>query len=136
MPVLVVSRGRGSKTEVDVRALSDLITEWRPDVCYFERVQGMEGDGVGAAFNFGRAAGAAEAIVKSRGARFIFVTPPVWKKAMGLIKTAKDDSRAKAMDLWPAAAAEFRLKKHDGRADAALIAEYGRRELAQQGIFA
>ena len=129
MPALQVARGRGTRTEVDVHALGDLLTEWSPDICYFERVSGMEGDGVSQAFNFGRAAGAAEAIVKRQGARFVFVTPPVWKKAMGLVRVAKDDSRAKAMDLWPARAAEFRRKKDDGRADAALIAEYGRLQM-------
>lgn len=135
VPTLKVSRGRGQKTEIDVWTLAGVLEEWAPDACYFERVHGQEGDGVSAAFNFGRAAGAVEALVKARGARFVFVAPFKWKKEMGLVGKAKDDSRALAMSLWPSEAESFRLKKHDGRADAALIAEYGRRDMRDKGIF-
>ena len=136
MPVFQRRRGKGTRTELDVQGLIRLLEGMEFDACYFERVQGMPGDGESSAFNFGRIAGAAEAIVKARGGRFIFVTPPVWKKSMKLIGKLKDDSRAMATDLWPVNAMDFARKKDDGRADAALIAEHGRRELAAQGVFA
>ena len=133
MPVFVRSRGRGSKTELDVHGLIRLLDDLDYDVCYYERVQGMQGDSPSSAFNFGRIAGAAEALVKARGARLVFVTPSVWKRAMGLVGKAKDDSRAMATDMWPTAAQAFSRKRDDGRADAALIAEYGRRDLVRTG---
>ena len=54
------------------------------------------------------------------------VTPNAWKKAMQL-NAGKDASRAKAAQMWPQQAGEFSRVKDDGKAEAALIAEYGRR---------
>lgn len=135
MPTFRVTRGKSAKLELDVHGLSDLLEQWAPDHCFFEKVGGMTGESASSSFNFGRIAGAAEALCKAHGARFVFVAPHVWKKAMGLVKAQKDDSRAKATDLWPGAAKEFRRVKDDGRAEAALLAEYGRRQLMREGIF-
>lgn len=135
MPVFQVTRGKGVKRDLDVHGLVRLLDDWQPEACFFEQVGGMEGDSPSSAFTFGRIAGAAEALVKRSGARFEFVMPHVWKKAMGLIGTAKDDSRAKATNLWPGHAADFARKRDDGRAESVLLAEYGRRKMHEQGIF-
>ena len=135
MPVFTVSRGKGVKRELDVHGLAEILRAWAPDYVWFEQVGGMAGDAPSSAFNFGRIAGAAEALAKASGARFDFVAPHVWKKDMGLIGKTKDDSRVMATNMWPAAAGEFRRKMDEGRAEAALIAEYGRRQLSKQGIF-
>jgi crossover junction endodeoxyribonuclease RuvC len=126
MPVFLVKRGKSSKAELDTHALIATLDGWAPDVCYFEQVGGIPGQSAPAAFNFGRIAGACEALVKASGARFVFVTPAVWKRAMG-VSGDKDDARAKATNMFPANAADFRRKKDDGRAEAALLAAYGRR---------
>jgi hypothetical protein len=126
MPVFLVKRGKSAKAELDTHTLIATLKNWDPNVCYFEQVGGIPGQSASAAFNFGRIAGACEAIVKASGARFVFVTPAVWKKAMQ-VSGSKDEARAKATNLFPAQAAEFRRKKDDGRAEAALLAEYGRR---------
>jgi crossover junction endodeoxyribonuclease RuvC len=57
------------------------------------------------------------------------VTPQRWKKTMldGQGKD-KDAARFKAQALFPQI--ELHLKKHDGRADALLIAEFARRTRA------
>jgi crossover junction endodeoxyribonuclease RuvC len=52
------------------------------------------------------------------------VAPQLWQKAVGL-RDGKDGSRLRAMELFPAYAELFRLKKAHGRSDAALIAWYG-----------
>ena len=134
MPVFQVRRGTGYKPEIDVHTLIALIKEWAPDCCWFERVGGMDGQSASAAFNFGRLAGMCEALVKASGARFDFVSPHIWKRGMGLVAAEKDDSRVKAINRWPAMADQFARKKDDGRAEAALIAEYGRLELLKEGI--
>jgi crossover junction endodeoxyribonuclease RuvC len=125
------------KAEPDVHALVNLLEEWQPTHCYFEKVGGMVGDGASSAFNFGRMAGACEAIVKVSGARFVFVTPQAWKRSMKLRggREGKDESRSLATSLFPASAAQFRRVKDDGRAEAALLAEYGRR-IEDKSIFA
>lgn len=135
MPVFIVKRGRSNKPELNVPALRELIDLWRPEVVWFERVGGMDGQSASAAFNFGRLAGAAEALARASDARFEMESPHIWKKEMKLTGKNKDDARAMATARWPKHAAAFRLKKHDGRAEAALLAEYGRRVLHREGIF-
>lgn len=134
MPVHRVSRGSGTKAELDVHAFERLVCSMAPDACYFERVHGQDGDGVSAAFNFGEITGAARALCVAHGSRFIRIAPYKWKKEMGLVGKAKDDGRAMATELWPSMAEAFARKKDDGRADAALIAEYGRRDLVRLGV--
>ena len=52
------------------------------------------------------------------------VTPSAWKRAVG-VTADKRSSLNLARQLWPADADRwFRLAKHDGRAEAALIAVY------------
>lgn len=135
MPVFQVMRNNKPRRELNVHGLASLLSDLKADVCFMEQVNGMEGDSPSSAFTFGRIAGAAEAAVKLSGARFEFVAPHVWKRAMGLIGAAKDQSRAKATNRWPAFASTFALKKADGRAEASLIAEYGRQVLHKEGVF-
>ena len=52
------------------------------------------------------------------------VRPAEWKKALNL-NSSKDASREKASQFFPGSADQWALKKHDGRAEAALIAWYG-----------
>lgn len=138
MPVFRVTRGKGQKAEIDVHGLLDILGRWRPEVCWFELVGGVTGQSASAAFNFGRLVGLCEGLVRTSGARFETVPPAKWKRAMGL-RGGKDDSRALATRLWPSNAGDFRRVKDDGRAEAALIAEYGRRQLSglatDKGIF-
>lgn len=52
------------------------------------------------------------------------VTPASWKKAAGLSKD-KNESRARATQLWPESSALFARVKDDGRAESALVARHG-----------
>lgn len=135
MPVFEVMRNGKPRRELNVHGLASLLSDFAADVCFYEQVGGMDGDSPSSAFTFGRIAGAAEAAVKLSGARFEFVAPHVWKRAMGLIGAAKDQSRAKATNRWPDYAKTFGRKMDDGRAEAALLAEYGRQVLHKEGVF-
>ncbi len=53
-----------------------------------------------------------------------FVEPSAWKKALRL-SADKAASRQLASLTWPDDAEQWKLAKHDGRAEAALIALYG-----------
>lgn len=136
MPVLEITRGGKRKPEVDARAMMRVFEAMPPAAVFIEQVGGMPGDSPASAFQFGRAAGIAEACAKLAGARFEMVAPHVWKRTMGLIKTAKDDSRALAQNLFPGMADGLTRRRDDGRAEALLIAEWGRRKLHEQGVFA
>ena len=125
MPVLRVRRGKGEKAEVDGYSLASLLRDMRPDVAYVEQVGGVTGQSASSSFNFGRAAGAVEYSLKTLGVRVEMVAPVTWKRALK-VNNGKDGSRAAAMRLWPKKAELFKRAKDDGRAEAALIAEWGR----------
>lgn len=133
MPNLLVRRGKTDKAEVDGHSLWRLLSDLSPDVCYLEQVGGVQGQAAGAAFNFGRAAGAPEYLCIAAGIRLIRVTPMRWKKALRLGQ-GKDEMRAAAMRLWPAQAALFGKRRVDF-AEAALIAEYGRKQEGETSVF-
>lgn len=121
---------------VDVHDLSRLIASLDPDVCWLEDVSSMPGDGVVAAHNFGRVTGAIEAVVRLNGGRIEKVRPHVWKKEMKLKggPVGKEQARLRACELWAANAADFARKMDADRAEAALLAEYGRLQ-AQKEMF-
>lgn len=90
-----------------------------------EQVGAMPSQGVTSMFAFGESFGLAKGVLAGMKIPTITVTPSKWKKAMQL-NAGKDGSRAKAAQLWPASAGEFKRVKDDGKAEAALIAEWGR----------
>ena len=100
-----------------------------PDLIVIERVNSMPGQGVTSMFSFGQTLGFVHAIACLSGARVEFVTPSVWKGKMGLLNSGKDASREKFRTLWPKHAALVARVKDDGRAEAALLAHYGRKFL-------
>jgi crossover junction endodeoxyribonuclease RuvC len=92
-----------------------------------ELVHAMPKQGVASMFNMGRGLGLWEGIVAALGLPLIQVSPQVWKKAMlggaGADKTA---SRIVAARLFPHDCHLFSRVKDDGRAEAALMAQYVR----------
>lgn len=94
---------------------------------WVEKVHAMPKQGVTSTFTFGAGYGA---LLGALGALRIPVelrTPNVWKKAMRCTAD-KGSSRQAAAQLWPDHARLFARVKDDGRAEAALVAEYGRRQ--------
>jgi crossover junction endodeoxyribonuclease RuvC len=126
LPVHQLARGGKAKRELDVAGLIEILTLRRLDHAFLEQVNAMPGQGVSSMFalgkGFGILIGAAQRIPLT------LVPPARWKRTLGVPK-AKDGARARASQLLPAAADQWRLKKHDGRAEAALLALYGARQL-------
>jgi crossover junction endodeoxyribonuclease RuvC len=89
-----------------------------------ERVSAMPKQGVASSFQFGVGFGSVLSVLQALHIRIEFVTAAVWKRSYGLSRD-KHASLHKARLMFPAA--ELHLAKHDGRAEALLIAEYGRR---------
>lgn len=84
--------------------------------------------GVQSMFNFGGTLRFAHAIalgVRPRP-RVEFVTPAVWKGALKLLNSSKGASRERCRTIYPSTAPSLVRVKDDGRAEAALIAHYGR----------
>ena len=110
--------------EINVNELARLIRVHRPTLAVIERVSAMPGQGVVSMFNFGRSYGDVRGVIGAMEVPLHFVTPQKWKKHFGL-SSDKDESRMRAIRVFPSVAESFKLKKHDGRAEAALIALYG-----------
>jgi hypothetical protein len=135
-PTLEITTGSKVKRVIDVAAAAQLLRGLDPRNTYvtIEKVWAMPGGGSGpsmgatSAFNFGMGYGMWLGILAAYRLQYEQVIPATWKKVMmpGMGKD-KDESRVRVMQLFPEASPHVTLKKHHGRADALLIAEYGRR---------
>jgi crossover junction endodeoxyribonuclease RuvC len=109
---------------VDGSELQSLILaalEGRTAVATVERVSSMPGQGIASSFQFGVGFGSILGVLQALHIRIEFVTPAMWKRSLGLSRD-KHASLHKARLLFPAA--DLHLAKHDGRAEALLIAHY------------
>lgn len=100
-----------------------------PDsIIVIEAVHSMPGQGVSSMFSFGMGYGVWLGIIAALAVPVEFVTPQTWKKYYSL-GPDKEASRVAALQLFPCQADFLKLKKHHGRSEALLLAEYLRRKL-------
>lgn len=124
-PVVKMSGKTKPNPTLMASELKQLIT---PDsIIIIENVHAMPGQGVTSMFSFGMGYGCWLGIITALNIPVEFISPQSWKKYYGL-STDKEASRVKALQLFPCQAAELKLKKHHGRAEALLLAEYLRRK--------
>lgn len=123
------------KNKKTVPAWSEWKRTWRyalefagPDLVVIEDVSARPGQGVTSMFSFGRTLGFVHGLIPI-DTRIEFVSPAVWKPKMGLANAGKGLAREKARTMFPRYACHYARVKDDGRAEAALIAEYGRKHL-------
>ncbi|GJE44842.1 hypothetical protein [Methylobacterium soli] len=112
--------------EVEPASLIRRIRQMSPTVAIVERVGPMPRDGAVQAFRFGSAYAAAKVAVAACEVPYHLVTPASWKKTYRLAggPEGKEQSRALALQMFPASSALFTRKKDHGRAEAALLARY------------
>lgn len=133
----------GKKNVMDSAKCAALLRDIKADAARFdiglmvtiEKVGSMPGEGVSSARSFGFGCGVWEGILAALEIPHQYVTPQRWQKEMlagePRVKGEKRDknvSRRIAKRLWPSQTEEAlsRVKDH-GRAEAALMAEWGRR---------
>lgn len=123
MPVVEVMTGGKAKRRVAPEMLASELRLYNVHgtVAVVEQVGAMPGQGVTSMFAFGQAYGLVLGVLAGLWIPTTTVTPTTWKKALKL-NAGKDGARAKAAQLWPAQASEFKRVKDDGRAEASLIA--------------
>jgi crossover junction endodeoxyribonuclease RuvC len=124
MPVL--QDGPAGRRSVNAALLASIIFKSHADHAFVESVNARPGEGAVGAFAFGGARGIIEGALAAAGITVTFVTPPAWKRTVGLTLASKDASRAEAIRRWPNHAALFARVKDDGRAEACLIGAAGR----------
>ena len=89
-----------------------------------EQVSAMPGQGVTSMFNFGQSFGILKGICSAMQLPMYFVRPTKWKKYFNLIKSEKDASRTKAIEIFPYISPQLSRKKDANKADAILIASF------------
>jgi crossover junction endodeoxyribonuclease RuvC len=129
------TREKHAKTEIDLPELALLVDEFAKDTAfalvedvgamtYVDKSGKLRGQGAAASFNFGKAAGQIQGILAACFIPIFFIKPAVWKSLMGL-SSNKNESREKAMKLFPEHTHTFARAKDDGRAEALLLAVFG-----------
>jgi crossover junction endodeoxyribonuclease RuvC len=126
MPTFEIKRGKGKRHDLDGHALYQMIKTAAPNHAFVERAIAMPKQSSYATGIFFQVYGEVRGILIACSIPFTIVDPQVWKKNLGA-PAMKDGARARASQLMPTLAAQWPLKKHDGRAESALIALYGAR---------
>ena len=125
--------GAGAQRMISARLFAAVVERFSPAKAVVERVGPMPGQGVSSMFRFGRGLGVIEGVIGAKMVPVSYVSPTVWKRHFGLGHD-KEQSRQKAIELWPASAMMlFGRKKDHGRAEAALIALWGQQVAAAAG---
>lgn len=124
MPVMKNPKG---KTILNMHGILDILEPEGdgPRVAYIEQVAAMKGQGVSSMFRFGEQFGALQMALAATKTPMHMVTPATWKRHFGLSRD-KDVARSLAMNRFPAEASRFGRVKDDGRAEATLIALFGK----------
>ena len=111
----VMAEGKKNKRQLNSAHLSQYmvknIVNIEDTVVVVEQVNAMPGQGVTSMFNFGQTFGAIKGIAATLKIPIFFVRPSKWKKHFELIKTSKDASRTKAIEMYPSLADQLSKKK-------------------------
>jgi crossover junction endodeoxyribonuclease RuvC len=113
--------GTGAKARVDIIAAAEWIAKHAPSMAYVERAQAFPGQGASSGFSYGRTVGSIEAVIALCQIPMQLVEASRWKQRLRLPGKDKEAARQKALMLFPAQHALLALKRHHGRAEAALI---------------
>ena len=133
MPTMI--DGKKNKRQVNGAEVSNIFLKelenltskdsWQSEVkVVVEHVTAMPGQGVTSMFNFGQSFGVIKGVCAALKLPIYFVRPMKWKKHFNLIKTNKDASRTKAIEIYPSISNKLSRKKDSNKADAILIARY------------
>ena len=93
-------------------------------IVVIEQVSAMPGQGVTSMFNFGQSFGVLKGICSAMQLSVHYVRPARWKKYFNLLKTEKEASRSKAIEIFPYISSQLSRKKDSNKADAVLIASF------------
>ena len=124
------ARKQGYFEMLDVHKLSSLIDMYAPltAVAILEEPGAMPEQGLSSTFRFGHVCGQIHGVLAGHYIPVVPIKPAVWKCALGLDQD-KTISILRANLEFPAAKDLWTLKKHNDRAEAALLTVYGKKYL-------
>lgn len=138
-PVVDVGDGKKVKRKYNIPEIVRIFREihFHSEVHMFdveiwiEDVHAMPGQGVTSMFSMGRGLGMYEGVIAAMQIPYSFVSPITWKKSlMAGMGKEKEASVIRALQMYPKADLITRRgAKLHGRADALLIATYGKNKL-------
>jgi crossover junction endodeoxyribonuclease RuvC len=120
--------GPKGRSAINAPLLAQILTKTHAVHAYIEYVGPRPLEGAVGGFAFGRCKGVIEGALAVLGIPVTFLTPPVWKRIIGIPPGkvgTKDMARSEAIRRWPRHAALFALVKAADRAESALIAVAG-----------
>lgn len=130
MPVL--EDGPAGRKAINGPLLADIVRHWAPAQAFVESVGARPKEGPVGAFAFGRSRGVIEGVLAHAGVPITWLSPPAWKRLVGLTLASKDAARSEAIRRWPDRAKLFERVKDDGRAEACLIGVAGLAKQARE----
>jgi len=138
MPVFTTKKGKSIKRHIDKMALFHLLKELKTDpiLCFIERNRPYPREGVISSFTLGEQVGLIQGMLIGLDIGYEIVMPQTWYKEFSIVKQGetKNASYEKASALFPRAILQTeRGRILDGRCDALLIAEFGRRRRKGDG---
>lgn len=128
----ISGRKKKNKTDYLVAGMREIIMREIDDenetYGVLESVHAMPDNGSIGNFDMGRGLGLWEGMLGGLGIPYVKVAALTWKRFFfGKVKTEKGDDRNKACELFPFMAVQLARVMDHNRADAILLAEYGRR---------
>ncbi len=120
------ARKQGFLTQIDSHKLSQELDFYSKFVAcaFLEEPGAMPKQGLSSTFRFGHTCGVIEGVLAGHYVAGMPVKPAAWKLALGLTHE-KDKSLRMAGSVYPNYTWLWKLKKHNDRAEAALLAYYG-----------
>lgn len=112
---------------VDAAQFSRLVQFFQPKAAIVEQVSAMPKQGATSGFRFGQGVGIIHGVIQASGVAMHLVPASAWKKQYRLTSD-KELSRSMAIRLFPLVEG-MHLKKHHGRAEALLLAQYLRTQV-------
>ncbi len=117
---------KATKTELDETAIVAFFEKYKPDMVVIEKSQTMPKQGISSSGRYMEGYGRIRGICAGMKIPYTLVHPKTWKKLIMFdMGKSKNESIVKVGQLFPAI--DLPRKKDDGKADAILLAEYGRR---------
>lgn len=120
MPVFEIKKRKA----LDIQKLKSIILENRPDHAVVEKLTPLPKVGGLQSFSMGHSEGLVLGLLAAYNIPYTLVRPAQWKADMKCPKD-KDAARRRASELLPQFSHNWDLKKHDGRAEASLLALWG-----------
>jgi hypothetical protein len=128
IPTYSLTKNNKRKHEVNISEMHSILAERQIGHCFIELQGSRPQQGITSAFNLGKSFGVALGIITAIGVPHTQVAPAHWKRVMQVSRD-KDGCRARASELRPNCAQQWRLVKHHNRAEAALLVLFGHRLL-------